>query len=212
MKLNASLIVAAFAAVSAVPAAATTINLAGDGTWQTFNVSDIDALSGGLEWIDNNNSLDPNFGTPLSFEFTIADGMTGVFTVVDAGFAGDTFIVRNNGGFLGSGHTLNVPQTTFDMAPFAFDFDVALLDPVNFSQGIFQLGAGSYSITGLLDRSVLLDPTTPLNSTLGGVRLSIMPVPEPGALLAMLAGFGVLAGTAGRARRRGNAAGTGEVA
>ena len=54
------------------------------GQWTAFDVDELTALSGGVEWIDLTT------GSPLSFDFTIAAGYRGVLTVVDAGFAGDT--------------------------------------------------------------------------------------------------------------------------
>ena len=57
---------------------------------------------------------------------------------------------------------------------------------------------GNYSISGTLDRSVLLDTGEPLNATSGAIRLTA--VPEPGSLALLLAGFGLLWY---RARRRG---------
>ena len=203
VKFKPTLIAAALAAFAALPATATTVGLAGDDTWHQFNVSDIDALSFGTEWIDNADSLDPNFGTPITFAFTIGAGMVGNFSIVDAGFAGDTFLVYNNGSFLQSGHTSSVPGTVYTSAPDAgLDFDAAFADPANFSQGVFQLGAGTYSITGRLDQSVTDETPLALNSTVGAVRLSVVPVPEPQALLAMLAGLGLVAGAVARRRSR----------
>ena len=83
-------------------AQAAAVPLAADGAWSAFNVNELDALSLGVEWISNDNTLSPEFGTPLFFDFTIAAGFTGTLTVVDAGFAGDAFVVTDHGVVLGS--------------------------------------------------------------------------------------------------------------
>src|SRR5262245_39117929 len=92
-----------------------------NGTWQAFDVSDILAISGGKEWIDITD------GTALSFTFTVAPGKTGILTVVDTGFAGDTFRVFNGITVLGA--TSAVPQVVFDPSLLAIaNPDVALGD------------------------------------------------------------------------------------
>ncbi len=202
MKYVQRVAAAALAAGLAGPAFATTVALPGDASWQSFNVNDLDAVSHGLEWIDNNNTLDPNFGTSLTFTFTIGAGLQGTLTVVDAGFAGDTFVVRNGGAFLGN--TSGVPTTNFlTAANVGTDFNVALADPNDFSQGVFVLGPGTYSITGSLLASVLFDDNvTPLDATVGGINLSVVPVPDAPALPTLLAGLGVLGLVASRRRVR----------
>ena len=192
-----SLATAVLTAALAVPAFATTVVLptqpgaAGYGQWSLFDVSDLDAQSQGLEWIDANNSLSPDFGSPLVFSFTIDAGLTGRLLVVDAGFAGDTFRVRNHGSVIGD--TAAVPVTSYDTAPNAgLDIDAAWADSANFSSGTFQLGAGTYQISGQLLQSVLLDGA-PLNATVGAVSLTVSAVPEPSAMAMLLAGMGLIA-------------------
>lgn len=203
-KPRAFALCALFAAL-AVPAHATDVALAtsigqsGYGDWQTFNVSDIDSRSFGVEWIDNANTNAPGFGTALDFTFTIHAGSTGTLTVVDTGFAGDTFKLTNFGNVFGG--TGGVPSALYDgNAPSVADFDTALAN-ASFSRGSFMLGAGSYRISGALDQSVMLDAATPLNSTSGGLRLTVSPVPEPAAPALAAAGLGVL-GLLARRRRR----------
>ena len=171
---------------------ATVVAVVADGQWNTFNVSDIDSTSFGVEWIDNNNTLSPDFGTPLSFSFTVAAGFKATLTVVDAGFAGDTFKVTDFGAVLGS--TSAVPAQIFDTAPdLGIDFDAALANP-SFSRGVFGLSAGTYSISGMLDQSVGLDANTPLNSTVGALKLAVAPaVPEPSTWSAVIAGLALIA-------------------
>jgi len=175
------------------PAQATTVSLNADGQWNAFNVSDIDSQSFGVEWIDNANSLSPGFGSPLLFNFSIGAGYRGLLTVVDAGFAGDTFHVTNLGAWLGD--TSAVPVHDYASAPDAgTHFDAALGQP-QFSRAVFTLGAGSYSIGGALAQSVLADGL-PLNATVGALRLTIepaSPVPEPSTTLSFVAGLGLFA-------------------
>ena len=188
---------AALLCAFAAPSHATVVALAADAQWNTFNVSDIDAQSFGVEWIDNANTLSPDFGTPLEFTFTIGAGFKGVLTVVDAGFAGDTFKLTDFSNALGN--TSGVPAQSVDTAFYiGTDFDAALADPA-FSQGVFEFGAGSYRIGGMLDQSVSLDGQ-PLNSTVGALKLSVVAVPEPSTWLVLAAGLGAL-GLVSRRRR-----------
>ncbi len=171
-------------------AQATTVSLNADGQWHAFNVSDIDSQSFGVEWIDNANSLSPDFGSPLLFNFSIAAGYQGRLTVVDAGFAGDTFHVTNAGALLGN--TSAVPLQDYATAPDAgTNFDAALGTP-EFSHAVFTLGAGSYSIGGSLAQSVQAGGL-PLNATVGALRLTISSVPEPSTTLCFVAGLGLFA-------------------
>jgi MYXO-CTERM domain-containing protein len=150
--------------------------LPGDGSWSSFDVDNFLASSGGVEWID----LD---GQALSFSFTIAAGQQGVLNIVDAGLAGDTFQVFNGATLLGS--TSSVAVTSYDVAtPIVVDFDAAWADS-SYSRASYTLGAGTYSITGLLDQSVLLDGS---------------PLPEPTGLVLAFAGLGALAARRRRAR------------
>jgi hypothetical protein len=180
------------AAAIAAPAHATTVSLAADGSWNEFNVDNQVAPSFGNGWIDFTD------GSPLSFTFTIAAGRTGHLTVVDAGFAGDTFSLTNFGAAIGS--TTAVPTGTTD-GPVVSDFDQALADP-SFSQGVFTFGAGTYRISGLLNQSVL-DGGAPLDATDGAVRLQVSAVPEPSPFALLLAGLGAI-GLLIRRRARGD--------
>ena len=187
--MNKQLMAAAFAAaVIAAPAQATTVALAGDGSWNEFNVDSFIATDFGTGWIDSAD------GSPLSFTFTIAAGSHGTLTVVDAGFAGDTFSVTNFGSALGA--TSGVATGTTDGA-LVFDFDDALANPA-YSRGVFNLNAGTYSIGGSLLQSVL-DSGLALDATNGAVRLSISAIPEPSSTALM---FGGLAAAALLVRRR----------
>ena len=112
------------------------------GTWQVFDVSDLLAASGGTEWIDIAD------GSALSFNFVVPTGYTAHVTVVDGGFAGDRFAVSANGTLLGS---TSLPVDT-QAVNVGLDFDAALADS-RYSRGVFELGAGSYSLTGVLTLS-----------------------------------------------------------
>jgi hypothetical protein len=178
----------AAAAVIAAPAQATSVALAADGGWNEFNVDSLLALDGGKGWIDEDYAGDDS---ALNFTFTIAKGSVGTLTVVDAGFAGDTFSITNFGDSIGA--TSGVAPGT-SAADTEFSFDAALANPA-YSNGVFTLGAGTYSIGGSLLQSVDGD----LDSTNGAVRLSVSAIPEPSETVLM---FGGLAALALLARRR----------
>lgn len=187
MPIRKTLAVALLAAGGFVNAHAAA--LAGNGSWSEFDVDSL--LSGGLAWIDLG-------GAPLSFDFTINTGEQGVLTVVDAGFVGDTFNVFNGASLLGA--TSSVPVHTYSASETAIaNFDAAIVDP-SFSRAAFTLGAGTYSINGVLTQSVQ-DSFGPLNATLGGVRLQVSPVPEPAAIALLLAGIGLISAGARRRSR-----------
>lgn len=188
-----ALALALASATAALPAHAADVGLPADSTWHPFTVDSLLAPASppalNLAWIDDS-------GDPLHFTFVIGAGLVGTLTVLDTGFAGDTFKVMNFGSVLGT--TSAVPVQSFDpSAAGVEDFGAALADP-HFSRGTFSFGAGSYSVSGLLDQSLLLDGVA-LDSTSGGVRLAVTAVPEPSALALLLAG---LAATASLTRRR----------
>lgn len=180
-------------AVSSLAAQATSINLAADNQWQAFGVDSFSAVSGGTEWIDSDYSNAAGFGTPLDFTFTIAAGFVGELTVVDAAMAGDTFNVFNAGSLLGSTSSVAVQQ--YGSAPdVGYDYDAALQNSA-FSRAVFTLGAGTYSISGALAQSLMIDDglggLSPLNATAGAVKLSVSAVPEPSTLALVIAALGV---------------------
>jgi hypothetical protein len=169
----------AAAAVIAPSAHATNVALAADGSWNEFTVDNQAAPAFGTGWIDFND------GSPLSFDFTVAAGSVGTLTVVDAGFAGDTFALTDFGAALG--HTSAVATGTTD-GPVVFDFDAALAD-ATYSRGVFTLAPGNYEISGSLLQSVL-DNGSALNATNGALSLSVAAaVPEPSSYALMLAGL-----------------------
>jgi hypothetical protein len=177
-------------AIASVAAQATTVSLATDGQWHSFGVDSFSASSGGTEWIDNDDTNAMGYGTPLDFNFTVASGYVARLTVVDASLAGDAFVLFNASASLGA--TSVVPVQHYSSAPdIGLDYDAALLNN-NFSRGVFNLGAGTYSIRGALTQSLLLDDGSPINATAGALKVSISAVPEPGAVELVLAAFGVV--------------------
>jgi len=187
--MNKQLMAAALAAAMiAAPAQATSVALAGDGRWNEFDIDAMLSPDGGNGWIDEAYAGDDS---ALRFTFTIAAGSHGTLTIVDTGFAGDTFTVMNGATILGT--TSRVPAGT-SAGALVFDADDALANPA-YSRGVFTLSAGTYSIGGTLLQSVDGD----LDATLGAVRLAVVSVPEPTDGALMLAG---LAGLVALARRR----------
>jgi hypothetical protein len=170
-------------------AQATSVPLADNGQWQAFGVDSQASLSGGTEWIDNDDTNATGYGTPLTFSFTIAAGWKGQLTVVDAVLAGDVFNVFNNGALLGA--TSSVPVQQYSTAPdTGFDYDAALQDS-RFSRGVYTLGAGHYNISGVLAQSLMFDGADPLNATAGAIKLSVSAVPEPTSIELLLASLGL---------------------
>jgi hypothetical protein len=177
--LPALLVAATLSTAQATP-------LSASGQWATFDVAQ--DISGNLGWIDIDS------GNALSFTFTILAGQSGTLTVVDSGFAGDTFQVNNGQQVLGTtgAATPNYPVSL------GLDFDAALSDPA-YSRGVYTLSSGDYAITGTLVDSVIVAGQA-LNTTVGGIMLTVSTVPEPSTLASVLAGLGLLAA---RLRRRG---------
>ncbi|WP_457391441.1 PEP-CTERM sorting domain-containing protein [Roseateles sp. P5_E1] len=157
------------------------ITLPGDGNWAGFTV-DANLAPYSFGWQDD-------FGAPLSFEVTIAAGQVGTLTVVDTGFSGDRFHVYDGAKQLGStGAAVNGDAA----GNITFDPDAALANS-DFSRGSFTLGAGTHVISGLLFQSTT-DAFGPLNASIGGVKLTVSPVPEPAAYATLLIGLGLLLG------------------
>jgi hypothetical protein len=171
---------AALAALLACAAHATPI--VGNGSWNTFDVDPFSATSGGFEWI----ALD---GSAISFDITLAGPAQ--LKVIDGGFAGDRYEVFDNGVSLG---LTTLGGSTYPVST-GLDFDAAWAN-ASYSRGVFSLGAGSHSITGVLVDSALDGTGARLDATVGAV--SITPVPEPTTLALMLAGLTGLAFVARR--------------
>lgn len=158
-----------------------TIALAPGSGWSSFLVNET-SVGNPLSWINDS-------GSALSFNFTIAAGTVGTLTVVDGGYAGDTFSVFNGAASLGN--TSNVALNSPDFSvPGISSFDLALAN-TSFSRGIYTFNAGSYSINGLLNQSTLIGLDR-LDATEGAVRVDVSPVPEPSQVALMLAGLGVM--------------------
>lgn len=186
MPPNRLLAAALSSAVLALASPSHAASLPADGSWQVFDIDEF--LSGALAFIDIAD------GSPLSFEFSIDTGQIGTLTVVDAGFAGDRFEILDGAQSLGLS---SAPGASFPDSV-GLDFDAALADPA-YSRGVFVFGAGNHLVTGALVQSVELDGL-PLNATVGALRLTVSPVPEPATAASLLAGMALLAGLRRRAR------------
>lgn len=186
-----ALAAALLAASLSAPAQATSVSMTTDGTWYQFDVDDLSASSGGLEWIDAiSDSGYHNDGSALAFTFTLNNA--GSLTVVDGGFGGDEYQVTVNGVDYFT-HALLAPSAH----SVGTDFDAALLDSDNFSYLTLALNPGTYTVTGQMHVSVTDEMGNPLNASVGALRVSEVPVPAAAWLL----GSGLLA-LAARLRRR----------
>jgi len=161
--------------VFASQAQASTVALVANGDWNEFNVNDEFSTTQGVEWIDFNDSNSPDFGSALTYQFTIASGFKGLLSVVDAGVAGDSFQIFNNG------QSVGFTSNTNNTIEYSNDFNSNLTN-ANFSSGVFALNEGSYNISG-----ALFSTLQPFNATNGALKLEVTSVPLPGT-------FGLLAG------------------
>ena len=170
----------ALAGVGSAQATIVDITAPAYGTWQVFDVSDLLSASGGTEWIDIAD------GSTLTFNIVVPTGYAAHVTVVDGGFAGDAFGVFANGSLLGS----TGPAVDTQAVNVGLNFDAALADS-RYSRGVFELGAGTYSLTGVLTLSAT-DSGLPLNTTVGGLRVDVSAVPVPPSAALMVAGLAAL--------------------
>jgi hypothetical protein len=164
--------------------ALTTIPISADGVWRSFDVDDASSLSGGLEWID--------FATGDELAFSVELLEPALLTVVDAGFGGDSFSVFDDLVALGD---TSAPSDTYPDSV-GTDYDAALAD-ARYSRGFFELAPGTHLIRGQLLRSALADGS-PINATVGALRLGAIPEPSTALLIALGLGNLAIAG-----RRRG---------
>jgi len=186
---RATAVAAALLAASlATSSYATTVNIAADNSWHEFDIDDLISQSQGVEWIDafDDGGQYSGNGSALTFALTLAQ--SAVVTVVDGGFGGDKFKVTINGQDYFSSMAANTYDTSVGT-----DFDAALGDSNNFSQLKVTLGAGTYLISGELATSAVDGDGLPLNSTVGGLRVSEVPVPAAAWLFgSALVGLGVV--------------------
>ncbi|MEQ1529334.1 MAG: VPLPA-CTERM sorting domain-containing protein [Methylococcales bacterium] len=173
--------------LSAISTQAHSDILVADGVWHSFDVDQLTANSGNLEWID----LDGNI---LTFDFTLTE--PAYLNVVDAGFAGDRFTVYDGSilSYLSFGNAfteLGQTSTAVNSYPntAVLDFDQAMATSA-YSQGKFLLAPGMHSIFGLLSTSALNDTGVALNATVGAVSLTAVPLPA--AVWLYLTGTGAL--------------------
>lgn len=185
--------VLASAMLAAMQASATTINAVADGRWYQFDADEYASTSGGLEWIDgivDSEGLYSGDGSELGFTFTLTNAAT--LTVVDAGFGGDEFRVTVNG----QNYFTSTPSAT-DFNSIGTDFDAALADSQRFSYLNLLLNPGTYTVSGELLASALDEYGSPINATVGGLRVSEVPVPAAAWLF-----ISAIAAGAGFVRRR----------
>lgn len=186
-----TLIAATLALAALSSAHADTQALSTDGSWAEFAV-DKDSLGnlGWMYWKPQPQGSD--LPTALSFSVDIPAGYVGTLTVVDRVVSGDTFSVTDNGAALGTTGAVSATAGAF-----AFSADDALANPA-FSRGVFTLSAGSHTLSGSLLQSAIDPDVGALNSTLGGVNVTITAVPEPATAATLLIGLGLLVGAARR--------------
>jgi hypothetical protein len=124
-----------------------------------------------------------------SFEVTVAAPAT--FQVTDAFNDGDRFEIFINGTSFG---LTSVP--TNDRTNIGANYDAAFASPL-FSHGSYALGAGTYTITGLVTLS-------PYGSGGAAARLvdGVSAVPEPATWAMLIFGFGAIAVSLRSAKRR----------
>ncbi len=164
MYFRSAFVAAAMSAVMSLPALAAT-PVAPNSGWVTFSFGGVGSSFSG----------EP-------FTFTLTHG--GKLTVTDAFNDGDRFEIFDFGSSLG---LTSVPTATG--VDIGNDYDLGAVDP-RYSTGMWMLGAGSYSITGIMIDS-------PYGG--GGGALRVDQVPLPAAGLMLLTG---LAGIAGLRRRK----------
>lgn len=191
MKLTTSTLAAStlVAALLCMPAHATTIDAVTDGRWYQFDVDDLYAADGGLQWIDgifDDEGLYTGDGSALSFSFTSTRAAT--LTVVDAAIAGDEFKVTINGQDYFTSASLDPDSTSVGTL-----FDAALSDGHRYSFLNILLNPGTYTVTGALTASALDNTGAPYNATVGGFKVEEVPVPAAAWLFgsALAAGMGI---------------------
>jgi len=184
----AAIAAALLATTSAASSYATTVSIAADNNWHEFDVDDLISQSQGVEWIDafEDGGQYSGDGSALTFALTLTQ--SAVLTIVDGGFGGDTFKVAINGQDYFSSPAINTYDTSIGT-----DFDAALIDSNTYSQLQVTLGAGTYLISGALATSAVDGDNLPLNATVGGLRVSEVPVPAAAWLFgSALVGLGVV--------------------
>lgn len=162
MKSARTLIAVAIAALSLNAHA---IDISTDGSWVEFDFGSV------------NSAIYDLYTEDTSFNFSLSQA--GILRVVDLGFSGDQFSIFANGNALG---LTSSPLAQDVSEEPVFEIGSALADN-RFSQGTWNLVAGSYTITGIAALS-------PEGSGFGAMSVTAVPEPESWAML--LAGLGVL--------------------
>jgi hypothetical protein len=183
--------------IAAHQAQATTVDITKFDTWYQFDVDELVALDGGLNWIDavtDSQGLYVGDGSLLTFSLTLTH--RALLTVVDGGVGGDVFLINING----TSRATNNPNLNqgFDSSSSDYigtNFNEAfyypdMSQPSPFAYEKFYLDAGVYQISGSLLESASYGGVA-LNATVGGLKVS--PVPLPAAAWLLLSALGSLA-------------------
>jgi hypothetical protein len=126
--------------------------------------------------------------------FSISLAAPAYLTIVDGGFGGDSYSIFDNGNLIGltSAGANTYPDSV------VLDFDAALANS-SYGYATFLLGAGSHVITGALLQSALADGFA-LNASVGGLKVTQVPLPATGLLL--LFGSGALGALGRRGKKQ----------
>jgi hypothetical protein len=138
-----------------------------------------------------------SFGSPgssFSTDFTFTLSNPAVFRVTDAFIDGDQFAISINGAFVA-----NTSTPANDGTNIGSNFDAAFASPL-FSHGAFDLGPGTYDVTGTVVQNAA-------GFTSGGAAAELVAtaVPEPSTWAMMILGFCGLGFMACRRKQSGPA-------
>ncbi|MEY4589305.1 MAG: hypothetical protein RL497_1381, partial [Pseudomonadota bacterium] len=183
--------------LASTSAFATTLVADADGQWNMFDVDATIALDGSTWWIDAVADMDAGLsGDGSALQYLIATSKPQYLTVVDAGLSGDRYWLDLNGNALTTSSAQDNGQYV------GVDFDAALANP-SFSQGVWLLQPGLYTLTGRLHTSATAGGE-PINASVGAFRLTDVPLPPSASLLGASLGLWLL--TLARRRRAALAA------
>jgi hypothetical protein len=175
MNMKASVISAALMSIIAAGAASADVLTVGGG-WDRFGFGDIGS----------------SFPVDAAHDFSFTLTSAAVFNITDAFTDGDQFDITINGVDKGLTST-----PTNDGTYVGTDFDAAFASPL-FSHASYNLGPGSYTVTGVV-------ALAPFTGGSGGAELVAGVVPEPATWSLMLVGFVGMGAVVRRRQRRATA-------